>query len=149
MTTAGPNPSGLCMCGCGQKTLIAKRTRLGDNSQPIAIKGTPNCFIAGHFARLPRTAPGRQAQRREYKPLPDVRKLLEEWEHFGDVLGRTPTEFCKVMGGHSVDSVRTALVRTCPNDPRTRSFIAGIEREIAHRAALNGVATRSPGTAVA
>lgn len=148
MTTGGPNPSGLCMCGCGEKTLIAKRTRLAGDSRPLAIKGTPNCFVAGHVARLTRTASAsRRAPRREYRPLPEVRKLLEEWEHFGELLGRTPTEFCKTMGDLSVDSVRTALIRACPDDPRTRSFLAGVEREVARRAALNGVAVRSPGTA--
>lgn len=42
--TAGPNPAGLCMCGCGAKAPIAKRTRryLGQ------VKGQPCRFVSGH-----------------------------------------------------------------------------------------------------
>lgn len=40
----GPNPSGLCMCGCGRATAIAKvsRTERGD------VRGHPVRFIHGH-----------------------------------------------------------------------------------------------------
>ena len=40
----GPNPSGLCMCGCGEPTTIPTYTnRLRDY-----VKGEPMKFIAGH-----------------------------------------------------------------------------------------------------
>jgi hypothetical protein len=40
----GPNPSGLCQCGCGGKAPLAKRTqsRLG------LVKGQPQRYIFGH-----------------------------------------------------------------------------------------------------
>jgi len=40
----GPNPSGLCMCGCGQRTAIAAASsrKTGD------VAGTPRRFIRGH-----------------------------------------------------------------------------------------------------
>jgi hypothetical protein len=45
--TAGPNPSGLCMCGCGERTSIAKanQSRFGQ------IKGQPVSYIVGHYGR--------------------------------------------------------------------------------------------------
>jgi hypothetical protein len=46
----GPNPSGLCMCGCGQPTTIAKRSHKGNGW----IKGQPICFIRGHNDSPPR-----------------------------------------------------------------------------------------------
>lgn len=44
----GPNPSGVCMCGCGEETPLAtvSRRRTGD------IKGTPKRFVLGHSGRL-------------------------------------------------------------------------------------------------
>jgi hypothetical protein len=44
--TTGPtgNPSGLCKCGCGEKTKIADRTRSRSNHK----MGVPVFFIAGH-----------------------------------------------------------------------------------------------------
>ena len=46
-TTQGPNPSGLCLCGCGGTTPIAARssTRLGH------VKGQPTRYINGHSWR--------------------------------------------------------------------------------------------------
>lgn len=43
----GPNPSGLCMCGCGEPTGIApqNRTKLG------WVKGQPVRFAPGHQSR--------------------------------------------------------------------------------------------------
>lgn len=51
----GPNPSGLCMCGCGQPTPPCTR----NNRYWGWVKGEPMRFIPGHHARLRR------------KPLPD------------------------------------------------------------------------------
>lgn len=44
-----PNPSGLCQCGCGQKTNLAPK----DDPRPatLAVKGTPLRFIKGHQRR--------------------------------------------------------------------------------------------------
>lgn len=42
-----PNPSGLCMCGCGQATPIAKFNSLKYG----IIAGKPICFIRGHWGR--------------------------------------------------------------------------------------------------
>lgn len=43
-STLGPNPSGFCMCGCGQRTSLApyNNRRLG------YVKGQPVKFIRGH-----------------------------------------------------------------------------------------------------
>jgi hypothetical protein len=42
------NPSGLCMCGCGQRTLLAPRTRPHRNE----VAGQPQRFVNGHHGRL-------------------------------------------------------------------------------------------------
>jgi hypothetical protein len=39
-----PNPSGLCICGCGQKTEVAKQSHTGFGY----VKGKPVRFIQGH-----------------------------------------------------------------------------------------------------
>ena len=43
--SAGPNPSGLCMCGCGRETKIAKATARGN------VKGYPMRYLQGHSSR--------------------------------------------------------------------------------------------------
>ena len=43
-TSEGPNPSGLCMCGCGRPAPIAKKT----NATLGHVKGQPVRFIPGH-----------------------------------------------------------------------------------------------------
>ena len=48
----GPNPSGLCMCGCGNRTKIAKNTV----SSEQAVRGKPKRFLAGHTSRCVRGA---------------------------------------------------------------------------------------------
>jgi hypothetical protein len=42
----GPNPGGICMCGCGRTTGIAKRTHVGYGH----VSGTHQRFIRGHAA---------------------------------------------------------------------------------------------------
>lgn len=44
-TSDGPNPSGLCMCGCGQPTGLAKKSRheRGD------VRGKPLKYLPDHF----------------------------------------------------------------------------------------------------
>ncbi len=49
-TTPPPNPSGLCMCGCGQTTPISSRTK---RAHGIAV-GEHVKFIAGHQNHLRR-----------------------------------------------------------------------------------------------
>jgi hypothetical protein len=50
----GPNPSGLYMCGCGQPSSLATKTkrRLGN------IRGLPVRFVRGHQAELERRQGG-------------------------------------------------------------------------------------------
>lgn len=43
----GPNPSGLCMCGCGQKTRLARQTHPGYGW----VRGEPMRYIAQHQGR--------------------------------------------------------------------------------------------------
>jgi len=40
----GPNPSGLCLCGCGEKTPLARENRLSSGD----VKGTPLRYAPGH-----------------------------------------------------------------------------------------------------
>ena len=40
-------PKGLCQCGCGQKTVIAKRNDTGQHM----VKGEPQRFVKGHHLR--------------------------------------------------------------------------------------------------
>ena len=48
-----PNPSGLCMCGCGEKTPLAKQghTKLG------YVKGYPVRFMRSHSSRTTKGGP--------------------------------------------------------------------------------------------
>jgi hypothetical protein len=45
----GPNPSGLCLCGCGERTRIARKTIRAWGH----IKGQRVRFISGHHIRTP------------------------------------------------------------------------------------------------
>ncbi len=45
----GPNPSGLCMCGCGQHTPFAKCSY----AQSGDVKGKPTRYVRGHQSRGP------------------------------------------------------------------------------------------------
>lgn len=46
-TLVGPNPSGLCQCGCGRPAPIASRTRAGIGH----VKGEPVRFLPHHHRR--------------------------------------------------------------------------------------------------
>jgi hypothetical protein len=46
-----PNPSGLCMCGCGQPAPISNETKLAR----FRVKGLPSRFIMGHSSSPFRT----------------------------------------------------------------------------------------------
>lgn len=48
MAELGPNPSGLCMCGCGRKTNLAPVTRRKNGD----VKGTPLRFLPNHHLTL-------------------------------------------------------------------------------------------------
>lgn len=48
MSDAGPNPSGLCMCGCGEPTSIAP----ADNKRCGQVQGQPVRYIHNHHMRL-------------------------------------------------------------------------------------------------
>ena len=39
-----PNPSGLCMCGCGQPTRIARQTDVREGT----VRGHPRRYLSGH-----------------------------------------------------------------------------------------------------
>lgn len=58
-----PNPSGLCLCGCGAHTTLATK----GSKRSGTIKGKPHRFLPGHHVRSPRVAPG--------KPYPDEIRL--------------------------------------------------------------------------
>lgn len=60
----GPNPSGLCMCGCGEKTNIAPNDRARDGW----VKGTPVKYVKGHAGRKTRGG-------RELHGLPGWREM--------------------------------------------------------------------------
>lgn len=49
-TTIGPNPSGICFCGCGGNTPLASQTKPASQ----LVKGLPIRYIHGHFSRMPR-----------------------------------------------------------------------------------------------
>lgn len=46
-TNEGPNPSGLCQCGCGQRTSLAQNSRPSRGD----VKGKPVRYISGHGNR--------------------------------------------------------------------------------------------------
>lgn len=46
-TGPGPNPSGLCQCGCGQPTSLARSSRASKGH----VAGQPVRFISGHHSR--------------------------------------------------------------------------------------------------
>ena len=45
---SGPNSSGFCMCGCGQKTSLARAT----DRKKGYVKGQPVLYISGHQGRI-------------------------------------------------------------------------------------------------
>lgn len=49
MNSLGPNPSGLCQCGCGRATPIAART----DGQRGYVAGQPQRYVRGHRRRSP------------------------------------------------------------------------------------------------
>lgn len=54
----GPNPSGLCMCGCGLVTPLAKQT----DASKDTVKDQPMKFLFGHHRRGATFTPEQRAQ---------------------------------------------------------------------------------------
>jgi hypothetical protein len=50
-----PNPSGVCKCGCGEQTPIARWT----NGRVGSVRGRPSVWVPGHHLRGVRRGPGR------------------------------------------------------------------------------------------
>lgn len=168
-----PNPSGLCMCGCGGTTPLAKRTRyndgiiagqhlrylVGHNSTnrppctPDTLTPCPKCKQPMHPDNDLRCTklhhPGSSAQCRPCsrtgslaKPRRDVDPfhVIEEWAHFGDVLGYTVERFARMFGytadgrkvSYSAEGIRkvvSSYAEKYPRDSRVRSFEAAWVRE--------------------
>lgn len=57
-TIEGPNPSGLCLCGCGKRTSLASQ----DDKQRGNVKGKPVRYIKGHWTKHHSTM----------SPIPDI-----------------------------------------------------------------------------
>lgn len=76
----GPNPSGLCVCGCGQHTRLANRTNVfyGD------VKGTPRRFVRGHQFRMIENQYVKEPNRFEHRPDGTTVIFIE---HKGSTLG--------------------------------------------------------------
>jgi hypothetical protein len=88
--TAIPNPTGLCMCGCGQTTPISKLTR-PDGS---AVKGEHTRYIHGHHnCRVPFGTPA-------YVVDPITGCWLWERGTYGDGYGCIRTPEGRHMGAH-------------------------------------------------
>lgn len=59
-----PNPSGLCLCGCGELTPVAKITQRNRG----VMAGYPMKYIQGHFSRTPEAKSGYEARRKKGEP---------------------------------------------------------------------------------
>lgn len=101
-----PNPSGICMCGCGQPTSIARQT----DSRRGAVKGEPLRYRTGHRGRKPgaKIMTRRGGYVRIYSPdslMADRRGyVLEHREIAAQKLGRPLTSEEVV---HHIDGVKT------------------------------------------
>lgn len=78
-----PNPSGLCMCGCGELAPIATWTCR--RARDIRVKGHPMRYIKGHSSRGKgaRTAWLRAAARRKSEAVAPRRDAVERLWHEG------------------------------------------------------------------
>jgi hypothetical protein len=52
-TLPPPNPSGLCQCGCGERTPISKETRTATGN----VRGFPVRYLTGHHRRTAQPIP--------------------------------------------------------------------------------------------
>jgi hypothetical protein len=95
-----PNPSGLCVCGCGQRTELADQTRAARGW----IKGKPKRYVAGHHLR------GRPAWSKGKKTG------LTPWNKWTDVEEPNPSGLCQCGCGQ-----RTALA---PQSSKLRGWVA-------------------------
>lgn len=83
-----PNPSGLCMCGCGQKTRIARFTsqKRGD------VAGAPVRYVYGHKSRT---------KRRDLASFYDVDPQTGCWIWHGPLDVHGYGRYCIFRGGRS------------------------------------------------
>jgi hypothetical protein len=100
---SGPNPSGLCMCGCGERTRIASRNHAGHGH----VKGQPLLYIKGHQAR----GRGRPARATQYDSTKEdsrnmQRRYVISGEEYAAMLERQAGR-CAICG-MSADKVRGA-----------------------------------------
>ena len=96
-----PNPTGLCMCGCGQKTEIANQTRTARGW----VKDKPKRYIAGHHRR------GRASWNKGRKTG------LTPWNKWVNVEEPNPSGLCQCGCGQS-----TALA---PQSNKRRGWVGG------------------------
>lgn len=73
-TPAGPNPSGLCMCGCGQRTKLATRTE----AKYGTVKGQPRSYVRTHSLKHARRG-GLERRTTEERFWPRVNKTPTCW----------------------------------------------------------------------
>jgi hypothetical protein len=60
------NPSGLCMCQCGEKTAISSQTRTSRGW----VAGEPRRYLRGHANRVRGGVPGKRAKLEGDRALP-------------------------------------------------------------------------------
>lgn len=122
--------SGLCACGCGQKTRIA----LDSNSKRGWIKGQPRLFLRGHSMRLRPTKSYRHiGGQREHviraenalgKPLPKGAVV----HHLdGTKSPDAPLVICQDAGYHSHLHARMRVI-TAGGDPNTQKVCSGCKQ---------------------
>lgn len=84
LAAIGPNPSGLCMCGCGRKTKIVTKS----DRRHGHVMGQPFRFIHGHsrparrVQKIPTSSPYSgylpRASRRDGSRMPSIPKRFSE-----------------------------------------------------------------------
>ena len=82
----GPNPSGLCMCGCGRRTNITRQTQALYGS----VKGKPRRYVHGHQGRKAEYYTDEMGYRRRYRENGDIVDRRREHQivyekHYGPV----------------------------------------------------------------
>lgn len=63
------NPSGLCLCGCGLPTTLARQS----DTKRGWVKGEPTDYVHGHHARMPEY---KQRQREESRERMEDRQMM-------------------------------------------------------------------------
>ena len=110
-TLEGPNPSGLCQCGCGQMTGLAGMT----NWRTGALKGQPRRFIRGH-AGLVNGLPSAEKRERDRQGARQDAEQRRIW--YGDFMqGRV----CKTCGHDGSEH----QLQWHHRDPKTKKYSIG------------------------